>query len=266
VALTVPKIDEMITAAADAPSFNPWRRPGRSRFGWPALVSAAVHVCLGLLVMHAVVQVPQLRPLIRVSFIDPAPPPPLGSGTVASAAPVQAPVVKPVAEPEHQVEPVQPKPVPRIHRAVKPAAKPAPLPPAAVPPVAAPATAPGASGQVDGLPGGAAGGLVGGLVGGTGHQLVSADQAAHQPILMKKVMPEYPPMARLRGVEGQVVLEAILSPAGDVEPDIKVLQSIPLLDAAAIAAVRQWHFRPAQDDTGGALRVTLRVPVRFVLR
>jgi len=226
------------------------------------VVSGAVHVCLGLLVMHAVVQVPRLRPLIRVSFIDPAPPPPAGSGTVASAVPAPA-VVKQPAAPEH-VDPVQlpPKPLPHLHRAVRPAdAKPAPEAPA--PAAALPAAA---AGQVDGTAGGVLGGLAGGLVGGSGHQLISADQAAHQPILMRKVMPEYPPMARLRGVEGQVVLEAILSPAGDIEPDIKVLQSIPLLDAAAIAAVRQWHFRPAQDDTGEPLRVTLRVPVRFVLR
>ena len=227
------------------------------------------HVGLGLLVMPAVVRVPRLTPLIRVSFIDPAPPPPAGSGGVAAAAPAQAPaIVVPPSEPEHVVDttPLKPKPVPRLHRPAKPvASKPAPVAPAPLA-SAPPAVAAGAPGEINGVPGGVPGGLAGGIVGGTGHQLISAEQAARQPILMKKVMPEYPPMARMRGVEGQVVLEAILSPAGDVEPDIRVLQSVPLLDAAAVAAVRQWRFRPARDPDGEPLRVTLRVPVRFVLR
>jgi len=41
---------------------------------------------------------------------------------------------------------------------------------------------------------------------------------------------------------------------------------VPLLDAAAITAVRQWRFQPARDEEGHPLRVTFRVPVRFVLR
>ncbi len=259
----------MVSAAPDANAFNPWRRTGRSRLGWPTLVSAAIHVGLGLLVMHVVVQVPRLTPLIRVSFIDPAPPPPAGNGGGASTAAVPAPaVVAPPVEPEHPVDTtaVKPKPLPRVHRPTKPAAiKPAPVAPAPDAPALA-AVPSGVPGEINGTPGGVPGGLAGGIVGGTGHQLIPADQAARQPVLMKKIMPEYPPMARMRGIEGQVILEAILSAAGNVEPDIKVVQSVPLLDAAAIAAVRQWHFRPAQDRDGGPLRVTLRVPVRFVLR
>lgn len=257
-------MDRVTVGAAPPLSFNPWRRPFRVRFGWPALLSVAVHVCVGLLAIHAIVRVPQLAPLIHVSLIDPAPPPPAGTGG-GTAAPMPAvPVVVPPSVPEPVVENVPPKthPVPRLHRP----AKPSQAPPAAVAPVANGKPSAEPPGQVDGTSGGVPGGSAGGVVGGTGHDLISADLAAHQPILMKKVMPEYPPLARLRGVEGQVLLEAILSPAGDVEPDIKVLQSIPLLDAAAIAAVRRWHFRPAQDDTGEPLRVTLRVPVRFVLQ
>lgn len=203
------------------------------------------------------VRVPHLMPPIRVSLIDPAPPPPAGSGTGASPA-----AVVPLPEPKRVVETVQPKPkpLPRMHRQKPAAIKPAPTEPepAAVAAVDA--------GQADGVVGGTPGGLVGGTVGGTGHTLISADEAARQPIPIKRVMPEYPPMARLRGIEGQVVLEAILSADGRVEPDITVLQSVPLLDAAAIAAVRQWRFHPARDHAGEPLRVTLRVPVRFVLR
>jgi len=114
--------------------------------------------------------------------------------------------------------------------------------------------------------GGVSGGIAGGTVGGTGHRLVAADELRIQPVAISKVMPQYPPVARVRGVEGQVVLEAIVATDGHIEPDVSVIQSVPLLDAAAIAAVRQWRFRPVRDRDGTPLRVTLRVPVRFVLR
>jgi protein TonB len=258
VAATVQIATRMITDAAAAPVFNPWRRADRSRFGWAGLVSGVVHLGLALLVMSAVVHVPRMTPPIRVSLVDPAPPPPAGNGNVAPQAPA---VVAPHAEPEHVVEktPLKPRPVRRVQRPAKPVAA-NPQPPA---PVAVAAPDPG---EINGVPGGVLGGRAGGTVGGTGHTLITADEAARQPIPIKKVMPEYPPIARMRGIEGQVVLEVILSPDGRVEPDITVLQSVPLLDAAAIAAMRQWRFHPARDQTGEPLRVTLRVPVRFVLR
>ncbi len=63
-----------------------------------------------------------------------------------------------------------------------------------------------------------------------------------------------------------MVLQAVVTSDGRIEPDVKVVRSIPLLDNAAIAALRQWRFRPAHDRTGTPMRVSLRVPVRFVLR
>ena len=50
-------------------------------------------------------------------------------------------------------------------------------------------------------------------------------------------MPDYPRQARLRGVEGLVLLEAILDLEGGIEDNIKVLQSIPSLDQAAVDAL-----------------------------
>ena len=43
-------------------------------------------------------------------------------------------------------------------------------------------------------------------------------------------------------------------------------RSIALLDAAAVAAVRQWRFRPARSADGTPVRVRMEIPVRFVLR
>ena len=248
-------LETMRTPTAAIRVVNPWalRHSGR-RMGSAGVLSAAVHLGVGVLLVGLVVRTPEIQQPIRVSLYDPAPPPP---------APGQAAVPEPVkpVEPRLVANPVpRSKPVPRIHRRSAPVQQPkAPAAQAEAAPAAA-------SGPADGVAGGVAGGIAGGMVGGTGHMLIPADQAARKPIPISKVMPEYPTVARLRGIEGQVVLEAILAADGRIEPDITVVHSVPLLDAAAITAVRQWRFQPARDEEGHPLRVTFRVPVRFVLR
>jgi TonB family protein len=64
-------------------------------------------------------------------------------------------------------------------------------------------------------------------------------------------------------VQGQVILEATIDPKGDVR-DLKVLRSIPLLDQAAIDAVRQWQFSPTLLN-GVAVPVIMTVTVSFTL-
>ncbi|MEW6270103.1 MAG: energy transducer TonB, partial [Thermodesulfobacteriota bacterium] len=151
-----------------------------------------------------------------------------------------------------------------------PVAKPQPPPPATA------ATGEGSStgsgtvagprGVTDGHAAGVAGGLAGGQVGGLGSEVTPVRQAAVPPAVVHRVMPSYPESARLRGIEGQVMIEAIIARDGTVEPGIKVVQSIPALDEAAIEAFRRWKFRPARDASGKPLRVILQAPVRFVLR
>ncbi len=75
------------------------------------------------------------------------------------------------------------------------------------------------------------------------------------PKIVSKVEPVYPPDARANRVQGFVVLEARISPAGLVT-DVKVLRSIPLLDQAAIDAVRQWRFEPM--PTAAVFTTTIR--------
>jgi TonB family protein len=72
--------------------------------------------------------------------------------------------------------------------------------------------------------------------------------------------PVYPESAKNAGVEGTVVLELTVNRAGDVVA-VRVVSSIPLLDAAAVDAVREWKYEPADTD---APRV-FRVPVPFTL-
>ena len=60
---------------------------------------------------------------------------------------------------------------------------------------------------------------------------------------------------------GTVILEATISPSGEVA-DVRVLRSVPLLDAAAVAAVRQWRYDPPRLN-GVPVAVLLTVTVQF---
>jgi periplasmic protein TonB len=76
--------------------------------------------------------------------------------------------------------------------------------------------------------------------------------------------PVYPPIARAAGVQGIVVLEAVIAEDGTVS-EVRVLRSQPLLDAAAVEAVRKWRFTPTLLN-GQPVPVVMTVTVGFSLR
>lgn len=84
-----------------------------------------------------------------------------------------------------------------------------------------------------------------------------------RPVRVAAPEPAYPEVARQARVEGVVIVEAAINAAGDVT-DARVLRSQPLLDEAALAAVRQWRFTPALLN-GKPVPFTLVVTVRFTL-
>jgi len=86
------------------------------------------------------------------------------------------------------------------------------------------------------------------------------DQA---PALVTQVKPAYPDLARDAGVDGTVMLRVLVGKDGRVK-DVHVDRSIPLLDDAAVAAVKQWVFTPALVNDH-AIAVWVAVPVRFTL-
>jgi TonB family protein len=69
------------------------------------------------------------------------------------------------------------------------------------------------------------------------HSALEVSSAAASDHLLKKIEPQYPPMAKVAGVQGTVVLKATVSPAGRVT-DVAVVSGHPLLAPGAISAVQ----------------------------
>jgi TonB family protein len=81
--------------------------------------------------------------------------------------------------------------------------------------------------------------------------------------LLRQVRPEYPALAKQAQVEGMVVLNVSISPAGDVE-EIDVESGHELLIPAAVNAVKQWGYRPVLLN-GVPVAVETEVKVTFTL-
>jgi len=81
--------------------------------------------------------------------------------------------------------------------------------------------------------------------------------------LIREVPPAYPETARAAGVEGEVEVLAVIGPDGQVK-DAAILKSVPLLDQAAIEAVRQYVFEPALRD-GVPVESSMKLSLTFTL-
>ena len=81
------------------------------------------------------------------------------------------------------------------------------------------------------------------------------------PSKIKDVKPVYPAIAQSARVAGVVTIEATIGPDGKVM-DAKVVHSIPLLDQAALDAVRQWEYTPTLLN-GVPVPVLVTVTINF---
>jgi periplasmic protein TonB len=137
----------------------------------------------------------------------------------------------------------------------------------------------GSDEPIAGIEGGAEGGVynsgsgflsnVGGVMGG-GEALLEEGaplkitSEMERPHRIKIVKPEYSHAAIRSQLQGDVVLQAIISETGVVE-DVQIVKPLnPLLDKAAITAVRQWLYKPAMFN-GRPVRVYLSVTITFRL-
>jgi protein TonB len=123
-----------------------------------------------------------------------------------------------------------------------------------------------------GVEGGVPGGVVGGVVGGLPLSAAPPPPAVapirvggqvKAPVKIKDVSPPYPKLAEAARVQGTVILECVISPRGRVT-DVKVLRGVPLLDQAAIDAVRQWVYTPTLLN-GVPVPVIMTITVTFQL-
>ncbi len=82
-------------------------------------------------------------------------------------------------------------------------------------------------------------------------------------ILGRPAEPVYPLMAQQANVQGSVVLQARIREDGTVDP-LEVISGPAMLTAAALEAVRQWHFKP-HHEAGKAVPAETRITVNFVI-
>lgn len=143
----------------------------------------------------------------------------------------------------------------------------------------APPPMPVSSGVVGGVPGGVPGGQMGGVIGGIINsasrlsaapkfvpatpQRVRISQGVTKGLLFHRVEPSYPPLARAARVQGEVVLKAIIDRNGDIQ-DLQLISGHPMLVPAAIAAVKQWRYKPYLLN-GQPVEVETTITVIFTL-
>jgi|SRR5271169_3428789 len=95
-------------------------------------------------------------------------------------------------------------------------------------------------------------------------QYMNAEDAARIPRALKAPDPEYPWRAQRRGKQGTVVLAVAINKNGGIDK-VKVVRRLdPDLDQAAVDAVMQWRFAPA-EKAGEAVPFQILVEVSFSL-
>jgi len=82
-------------------------------------------------------------------------------------------------------------------------------------------------------------------------------------LIVSKVQPIYPPLARSARIQGTVLMKAVINQAGEVE-SLDLVSGHPMLVPAAMDAVRQWKYRPYKLN-GNAVQVETEVTVNFSL-
>jgi periplasmic protein TonB len=131
------------------------------------------------------------------------------------------------------------------------------------------------AGVIGGVPGGIPGGQMGGVIGGiisstpvavpkvAAPQRVRVSQGVSAGLLVRRVNPTYPPLARQARIQGQVVLHAVISKDGSIE-GLTLVSGHPMLAPAAIEAVKQWKYKPYLLN-GEPVEVDTEVLVNFTL-
>jgi protein TonB len=130
------------------------------------------------------------------------------------------------------------------------------------------------AGVMGGVPGGVPGGSIGGVIGGIVNQTANIPKVAAPQrvrvssgvstgLLIRKVQPNYPPLARQARIQGSVVLQAEISKEGTIQ-NLQLISGHPMLAPSAIEAVKQWRYKPYLLN-GEPVAVETQVVVNFTL-
>src|SRR5262252_4825785 len=230
----------------------------KTKRGWTSIVSFLLQfMIIGVMVLIPLIFTEALPKSIQLGFLVAPPPPP--------------PPPPPAAAPVHVVHQIQtdiingqlrtPTKIPQKVQMIKEDEAPPP--------------AMATTGVVGGVPGGVPGGSMGGVIGSVWSatpvavpkiatpQRVRVSSGVSQGLLIRKVPPTYPPLARQARIQGTVILQAQISKTGDIEK-LQLISGHPMLAPAAIEAVKQWKYKPYLLN-GEPVEVETQVQVNFTL-
>jgi protein TonB len=121
-----------------------------------------------------------------------------------------------------------------------------------------------------GVPGGSMNGVIGGIVSSTAvvpviHQAtrVRVSQGVTSGLLIRRIQPTYPPLAKQARISGAVVLQAEISKDGSIQ-NLHVISGHPMLVPSALEAVKQWKYKPYILN-GEPVEVETTITVNFTL-
>ena len=231
--------------------------------------AALAHLGIGLAIVAVTASiVPPVHP----------PDPPPGPFAIVSMIPLGDVAPKPASAPKKGTDTAKPgralaprRVVPDVPPEVTPAALPTPESNAAPdgPELPGEGTQGDPNGSRFGIPGstgdGDGDGVGVGSGDGTGVDPRELTGDMVRPVLLEKVSPSYPRVARQAGLGGRVTVRAVIAPDGSVESVEVFASTNPLFNDAAVDAVRKWRYRPALMN-GRPVRVYFSVVVDFLVR
>ncbi len=231
----------------------------KTKRGWTSMVSFTIQIgIIGVMVLIPLIFTEALPKQQLMTFLVAPPPPP--PPPPPAAAPVK--IVKVIQTDIVNGQLRTPTKIPKKIELLKEDEAP--------PPVMA------AAGVVGGVPGGVPGGSMSGVLGGIVNSTsavavpkmsaptrVRVSSGVSQGLLVRRVNPTYPPLARQARIQGVVILQAQISKDGSIE-NLQLVSGHPMLAPAAIEAVKQWKYKPYLLN-GEPVEVDTQVQVNFTL-
>ena len=230
----------------------------KTKRGWTSIISFTLQMMIiGVMILIPLIFTEALpRTQLMTFLVAPPPPPP---PPPPAAAPVK--VVKVIQTDIVNGQLRTPTKIPQKVQMIKEEEAPPP--------------AMASTGVVGGVPGGIPGGSMGGVIGSVlsstptvapkiaTPQRVRVSSGVSQGLIIRRVQPSYPPLARQARIQGTVVLQAQISKDGNIE-NLQLISGHPMLAPAAIEAVKQWKYKPYLLN-GEPVEVETQVQVNFTL-